>query len=166
MKNIKNNLILSSFILLALLAFGLKPSSASAYYYVGWINGNYIGCETDLGVNGEFLGCGHHTDISYTPNTYNTNNTLFGNSNQTSKYNTTTSTTIKQKDTTTTKSVKDVKAINNTDKNNGLSANAIFGSSGFVPVNIFQWFLVLIMILMIVILTRKIVAKERPLKHA
>ena len=36
-----------------------SPIKANAFYYVGFVNGNYIGCETDLDSYGNFKGCGH-----------------------------------------------------------------------------------------------------------
>ena len=59
MKNIKNNLIFFSLISFIIFATLFVPSSANAYYYVGWVNGNYIGCETQLDSMGNFVGCGN-----------------------------------------------------------------------------------------------------------
>lgn len=56
-----------------------------------------------------------------------------------------------------------------TDNNNGLSANALFGSNGFMPSNIFQWLLIFILVLLIVMITRKMTKEKeqnKPLKHA
>jgi hypothetical protein len=59
MKNIKNNSIFFTLISFILFAAFFTPSNADAFYYVGWVNGNYIGCETELDRNGNFVGCGH-----------------------------------------------------------------------------------------------------------
>lgn len=61
----------------------------------------------------------------------------------------------------------DACSTDTTDKNNSLTASAIFGSDGFMPKNFIQWLLLAIMILVAVILWRKTVnRKEKALKHA
>ena len=53
-----------------------------------------------------------------------------------------------------------------------LAANAVFASNSFMPSNFFQWFLLFIMILLVVILARKLAGNKKakkdqePLKHA
>ena len=59
-----------------------------------------------------------------------------------------------------------VKSGNN---NNSLTANAIFASNGLMPSNLFQWFMLFLIILLIVLTTRTLLGKktkEKPLKHA
>lgn len=57
MKNIKHKSIFFSLISLTLFATSFIPFNASAYYYVGWVDGNYIGCEANLSSMGKFIGC-------------------------------------------------------------------------------------------------------------
>ncbi|MEI6580634.1 MAG: hypothetical protein WCO07_00480 [bacterium] len=161
MKNIKNNLIFSGLILFTFLAFYSLPNNASAYYYVGWVNGNYIGCETDLDNYGNFVGCGN---INTTMRDYYNYHTA--QQNNTTKTNTTT----KTKNITVSKNT-DNSSDNSTENSKyDLSANALFGSNGFMPSTFLQWFFVLILILFIIILWRKIYVgdkyKAKPLKHA
>ena len=59
---------------------------------------------------------------------------------------------------------------NNGDDLSLVAGNAIFGSNSFMPTGLLQWILFAILILLIVIITRKIFVgddeKNRPLKHA
>ena len=76
MKNIKKNLIFFALILFTFIAFNSMPKNANAYYYVGFVGENYIGCETTLDSNGAFIGCGiNPTPSAYSilPNTKNLN---------------------------------------------------------------------------------------------
>ena len=78
--------------------------------------------------------------------------------------------------TTPTKTVtKTTTTVTETDKERGryenLAANTIFGSIGFVPSGLFQWILFAILILLIVILTRRVFGgnkkfQETPLKKS
>lgn len=73
MKNVKNKSIFLALSLFIFITFILIPiRSANAFYYVGFQNGNYIGCETTLGTYGEFQGCGITNNNNNTiKNTYN-----------------------------------------------------------------------------------------------
>ncbi|MEK7572285.1 MAG: hypothetical protein AAB493_00275 [Patescibacteria group bacterium] len=259
MKNINKNLILFGLILFTLIAFGSIPKNASAFYYVGWVNGNYIGCETNLDNYGNFIGCGNTNSntvnntttnpipniLSISPNSknFNSNTTIItitgsnfiqtsvvrfnysdrpttyissgtlqfqlnssdisnvgtfpvivvnmgpggGISNvitfnvnnnpviggATSKTNGTTVSNAKKTSTvaktTKTNAVASANS-NNSTTNNGLSANVLFASNGFLPSNFLQWIFVFILILFIILLWRKFYVSDRereiPLKHA
>jgi len=172
MKKINNKLILFSLILLAFVAFNGTPKTANAYYYVGFVNGNYIGCETDLDNNGAFVGCGHVNNTVYNKtNVANSTTTVSSSKTNTTSKNVTASKNVKsttaEKTNDTSSSNKNVDASK--DGGNGLAANALFGSNGFMPTNIFQWFLLFILILLVVMISRKMFKEnkvEQPLKHA
>ncbi len=177
MKMINNKLIVFGFILFTFLAFGSMAPKANAYYFVGFVNGNYIGCETDLGLNGEFLGCGHHTN--YPTYTTTTLNNVVGNNNQTnnstnSNANTSTNPRNAAAGTATKNTVNNTttnKTTNTSTNGNSLSANALFGANGFLPNTFVQWILLIVLVLLIVFVWRKISGAnqkyhESPMKHA
>lgn len=72
-----------------------------------------------------------------------------------------------------TPAVAETKACNCSETANdygALASNAVFGSNSFLPTGIMQWLLLAILILLIVIITRKIFVgdneRNKPLKHA
>ena len=70
---------------------------------------------------------------------------------------------------TTTKNETFASNLTKNNNNNALTANAVFASNGFMPSNLFEWFLLFLVILAIVLLTRTLIAKnnkDKPLKHA
>ncbi|MFA6324930.1 MAG: hypothetical protein WCX46_01760 [Candidatus Paceibacterota bacterium] len=166
MKKINNKLIFFSLVLLAFMAFNGAPKTANAYYYVGFVNGNYIGCYTDLDNYGNFVGCGHVNNTVYNKtNTVNSTTSVASTKTNTTNKNITSNT----KDTTVKTENTDVSKKTSDKSNDSLSANALFGSNGFMPSNIFQWILLFILILLLVMIGRKMVKEnkgEQPLKHA
>jgi hypothetical protein len=75
--------------------------------------------------------------------------------------------------TTDTNSATDVNSGNTTTSNNtgnGLSANALFASKGFLPSNFLQWIAVFFLILFIILIWRKLYSVDKynstPLKHS
>jgi len=89
----------------------------------------------------------------------------------TSTPSTTTTTTTPKKPTTTTPAKQPVSCTTDITNDNSLAAGAIFGSDGFMPKNLFQWLLLIAMILLVILLFRKTSkSKDKyhsaPLKHA
>ena len=77
------------------------------------------------------------------------------------------STAISSKDSTQTSPTKS--SANK--KSNSLAASSIFGADGFMPKTIFEWFLLVIIMLFIVLVGRKVLRRNQkfqssPLKHA
>jgi hypothetical protein len=106
------------------------------------------------------------------PDTYVVNNYYYQSPNTPT---TNTNTTSNTKATTTTKNdnTNDVSDnenfsdLNNNDQNdgNGITALAINGSGGFMPSSIWQWMLVVILILTIIVISRMLVKKPSPADH-
>ena len=99
------------------------------------------------------------TDNSYTTPTVYSNNPNTNTSNTSTSTSKNTSSTTKNTNTNPTKEVSD------------LSANAIYGTNGWLPSGLIQWIILAILILIVVILVRKVTGAEdkyhkEPLKHA
>ena len=161
-KTINKNSIVIGAGVLSVFAFCIlftSPIKAHAFYYVGFVNGNYIGCETDLDSYGKFVGCGHVNKVAPTPApvvAQTTSKTTKDTSNTTSL------------DSTTSKTITDKNA---TKTNSNLGASAVLGSNGFLPNSFLQWLILIVLILLIIVVWRKLNnSKEKfhasPLKHA
>ena len=174
-KIINKNLIFFGLILSVIFTLNLLPAKADAFYYIGWVNGNYIGCETDLDSNGNFRGCEYRNNYHYINTTQSNSQTNLNSSvSNSSNTNNTTNSTVTKNTTNKTTTVSTAKKTDNniTDNNkSSLAAGLIFGSDGFMPTSLVQWILFLILAILIIILARKLFGidkkyKERPLKHA
>jgi len=171
-------------LVLAVLAFGLTPLQTHAQVSDMIINGygpgnpvsggQYYNGYTNGYCNNSYNNCGQNyypyyyinnppaqttTDYSYIPTIYSTNGTATGNKNKT--VTTTKNTTINNTKTNTGGEPTDV---------NGLAANALYGSNGFMPSGIIGWILFAILILLIIILTRRVAGHSEnyqatPMKH-
>ena len=80
-------------------------------------------------------------------------------------------TTTTSKKPTTTSTTQPVTCTTDETEDNSLTANALFGSDGFMPTSLLQWLLLALLIIILVILFRKVYrGKEKyqstPLKHA
>jgi len=166
--------------LLAILALGLlvMPMKAEAAY-------NYV-FNSGVNVQSSFPTVSNTTNMNYVPNNYNnyqypaptqTYYPVYPVSTQTTYIvptvdstktvaKTSTNSTVKKATTTTTTAKTEV-----SDKYEALAANAIFGDVGFLPSGLLQWILFAILVLIIVILTRRVFGgakkyHQTPLKHA
>ena len=173
----KNNLIVYSLILLAILAFGVvilpAPASADIPGYVTPYNSTSFN-----GVSQDYNNYNYYQDSynpapanSYIPANYNYSATTANtptiysstaDTNTASTVKSTSATTAKAKDTAETKPAED----------SSLAASVVLGSGdGFMPSGLIQWIVFAILILLITILTRKIFGAEEkyqstPMKQA
>lgn len=171
-------------ILLAILALGLLmvPMKAEAAY-------NYV-FNSSTNVSNSFPAESNTANMNYVPTSY-VNNTYYPvQTTQAQNYypyypvtvqtayvvptvDSTNKTTVAKASTNTTakKTTTTVAKTEVNDKYEALAANAIFGDVGFLPTGLLQWILFAILVLFIVILTRRVFGGSKkyhqtPLKHA
>ncbi len=163
MKNIKNNKIIYSLGILAILAFTFvaMPGNAKAER-----PGYVTPYSRPLLNQSSYTISNDNPDGSYYADT--TANNYYNNINTTSQNTTTKSKTVEKTNTTTST---DNKNTSSSESVGNLAANAIFGSNGYAPSGLIQWVLFAILILLIVILVRKLTGagdryQNEPLKHA
>lgn len=172
-------LILLAILALGLLAAPMRTEAAQNYVF-----------DSSVNVNSNFPAISNSANMNYVPTTY-TNNTYYPTytptytpvqtANVYPYYPVTTqtayvvptvdSTKAVAKTSTTKKTTTTTASTSNTEKYNDLAANAIFGHVGFLPSGLLQWILFAILILIIVILTRRVFGGSKkyhdtPLKHA
>ncbi len=172
MKNITNNLIIYSLILLAFLMLGatviaLMPQEAKAYVVEsdsmenGMRNVTY---SFDGGVDTA------EVNVRLLPEKREYETVTYTQPAPTKPTATKTASTTTKKATTAKSTTKAVAEDTSSRDLSGLAAGAIFGGDGFMPSGIVQWLLLAIFILLIVIIVRKIFGEkqyhESPLKHA
>ena len=144
----------------------LKPVKADAYDYYG---GSYLGGYNNYTYPTPYQYSYQPYQANYYQTPYQTpyQNVAPTTSSQTSdSYNTTTSSSSKK--VTTASNTVGLKNPQPGDYSN-LAANALYGSSSFLPSGLIQWLFFAIIILLIVIFARKIFSPkyfEGPLKHA
>ncbi len=173
MKNLNNNLIVST--LGILVAFGLAfvafPASAHAEYaYYHFSNNDNQNMKLYPDPAPDVIYKPAPTVIYQTPNTVYqpyTNNGANNTNTSSSSNNTNTQSTNTSNTTSTTSTTSKVTA-NDYKK---VTANALFGSHSFMPSGLVQWVILAIFILLVIVLIRRAFgAEERyhsePLKHA
>ena len=128
----------------------------------------------------DILNPGDHTISVYNPSYGVSSNLVFLTINNTYSYVTNTKTkTVTTNTSSTSKTTNNNTSTDSTgttttntdnDNNNGLAANALFGANGFMPINLIQWIIFGILILLAIVLWRKVYISDRekakPLKHA
>ena len=174
MKNINHKSINFGLKTLTILAFAFifipfHMAAAQVYYY------------GDSGSNGLGVGGGNNGGVSDTPTTpvyqppiytppVTTTPIVYSNDTNPNPVTPTTTVVVHHHPTTPVVATNTCTATNPNGATSGLAANALFGSSGFLPSGLLQWILFAIFVLLIVILGRKVFGAEKkyqesPLKH-
>lgn len=182
MKNISKKSIFLSLGLLAILVFGtivFIPTKTEArtirFIRMGTgqvIEHNYDNLNNEESERNTVVSSATKSNYPNTIGNRTTNSSSSNNnsSNSTSTNSTKTTETVKSSDTSTTKTDDDVVASDVNESYGNLSANALFGSNGFMPTGLVQWIILTIVILAIIFLWRYVHAEEKylaePLKHA
>ena len=150
MKNTKVNQIA---VIGALAIFLLSSNQALAYVPGVW---DY---QPRMNTVGELFTEGTATPVAPTPQTQQNSNSQANTQTQTSTQNTTpkkTSTVAKNTTSTTAEKAEKVETV----EGNDLAALSLQGSGGFMPSSVWQWILVVFLILIIIILARKFSKKH------